>query len=374
MKLELVPEPEEQIKKWIKISDNLLLHVVSGFYYVRKKKAGKGELFKSTGLKTKGKAQTKADDMVGDWMGTKAVSRRPKTISEVCDELSEVLKKEFENGDRRKRTHDKDRTYIPIIERHFGDVLVSEVDEEFWASWVRISGKGLGRTLGDIAKYLSKVLTFAYQRKYISRKSQIINPDKPKKSGMIYENSDIEKFINHADPLLRDMIIIGAECGLRPHENRGLNWDWIEFSDECVIIRIPGEFAKTGTGRSLEASPNASQCLRKRFLTRKGPYVFPALTDAHKALSDCQFSRLWRTMLKSAEMPAGIKFHWLRHSFFTKALLDAKLPLAEVAQYGGNSPTILMKKYLQDDPARTRGVSRAVSLDLEKIRCGKGVD
>lgn len=368
MSLEVVQLPIKKKKIWERVSSNLVVHLPSGIYYVRKKQVGRDELFQSTGEKNKRAAETKALEMISDWLNGKTFKRSErKFISEICDELDLCLQKEFENNDRRIRTREHDKTYFRIIKNHFGDRIASDIDEVFWDDWVRSTGRSLNRSLSDIAKYLSKVLTFAFQRKYINRKPEIRNPDKPKKSGMVYENADIEVFLEHADPMLRDLIIIGAECGLRPHENLGLQWEWIQFDKERVIIHIPADFSKTKSPRSLEASPNAAALLRQRFEKRVGPFVFPAPRNTFKSLSKKHMGKIWHAMLKRAGYPSDLKFHWLRHSFFTKTLLDAKLPLAEVSQYGGNSPNILMKRYLQDDPRRTSSVARAINLSVKKV-------
>lgn len=351
---------------WQSIEPGLIRHNPSGIYYVRKFKDGK-RLTATTGTDKLTRARTIRDEMLAEWISGKAPDRK-KRIHQVCDELELVLEKEFANGDRRKRTFDHDKTYLPIIKKYFGNYQASEIDEKFWADWVRDTGRSLNRTLNDIAKYLSKVLTHAYQQKYINRKPSISNPDKQKKIELIYENDEIERFIDNAEPDLKDLILIGAECGLRPHENHGLKWEWISFERNRVIITIPESYSKTKKARSLEASENAAVCLRRRYLKQVGPYVFPSPKDPLKPISSSHLRKLWGRMKKNAGITAKIKFHWLRHSFFTKALLDAQEPIQKVAEYGGNSPAILMDRYLKNDPARTRSVAGAVKLNIgEKL-------
>lgn len=224
-------EPKRK-KTWERVSDTMELHVPSGIYYASKFKACKGRFRKTTGETRKGRAQTIADQMIAEWMtGKRKVSERP-LVSEVIDELDEVLEVEGEQGERRKRTCDKDGTYLPIIKQYFGDRNIDELDEQAWEDWIRTTGRKLDRTLGDIAKYLSKVLTFAFRRKYINRKPEIRNPDQKSKEVQTYDLATIKEFLKHAGDDLRDLIIIGAECGLRPHENRELRWGWITFKKE----------------------------------------------------------------------------------------------------------------------------------------------
>lgn len=360
----------------------LKLNTQSGVYYVRKYRAGKGELFKSTGETNKGRAKTKAEDMIAGWLGQRRTAARRVLVSEVIDQLERVLGEESIQKDeagrpvRRRRTVDKDGTYLPLLKTLFGDAYIDELDEDFWEDWIRTTGRKLNRQLGDIAKYLSKLLTFAYRKKYINRKPPVRNPDPKKKDVPTYEIKNIREFLDHADPELRDLIVIGAECGLRPHENREMRWEFVSFARDGVRVNIPDWFEKRKRAREIVLSPGAAGVVRRRSKGRVGPFVFPAPTDPLKPLSDVQLSRLWRRMLgrvnakrvenRKPPLEAGIKFHWLRHTFFTKALLEADKPLAMVAAYGGNSPKILFDRYMSKDSRKTKEMSRVVSLSGEE--------
>lgn len=370
----------EQEKVWVKISSNLVLHKKTGTYYVRKEKAGKTPLFKSTGETTKVKAQHVADAMCAEWLGGRLSTGKRQRVSDVCSELLQAMEQEYRNADRAWATYDHDKTYLPILSKLFGDTYVEDFDEAYWDSWVRTEGRRSGRSLFDISKYLSKVLTYAHARKYINRKPKIRNPDRPKETGPIYENEIIETFIKHSDPTLRDLIIIGAECGLRPHENRELRWDMVEIDKDAVTLSLPSWFTKTRKARELRVSPHSEAILRARLLSRDkaSPYVFPAPSDPLKPLSKKVLSTRWRKMLKAAKEAAkleghelktdGLRFHWMRHSFYTKALLEAKLPVQEVSEYGGTSISTLQKRYLRSNAIRTKSVSLAVKLNLDPVK------
>src|SRR5205085_983523 len=184
MNAEILELPIKKKKIWQRVGSNLVLHTVSGVYYVRKKRQGKGELFKSTGLMTKKAAQTMADEMVSEWIGGKLKLTRSKNVTEVCDEVEVVLRKKHENKDRARSTfYEHDLIYLPILKKYFGSLGIDEIDEKSWDDWVRTTGKSLSRNLNDIAKYLSIILTYAHRSKYINRKPMIYSPDKKKKSG-----------------------------------------------------------------------------------------------------------------------------------------------------------------------------------------------
>jgi integrase len=180
----------------------------------------------------------------------------------------------------------------------------------------------------------------------------------------VYEESDIMRFIEAAEPMLADLIVVAAETGMRPHETRELRWIWICLTGDRAIITLPAEFTKTAKERQIEASENVTVVLRRR--KNKTQFVFPLPSDPLKPISDVFLSRMWRKMLINAAMPEGLKFHWLRHTFFTKALIESKLPLAMVADYGGNSPTILFDRYLKTDANKTRVCAGVVRLNLTK--------
>lgn len=345
----------------------LLLNRETGYYYVRKYKAGRGELFESTKEKTLGLARTARDEMIARFEGKERITklRRAKVVA-LCALALNQCRHDFKNGDRRKRTVEHDRTYFPIIRDLFGDYYGDEIDEQFWDDWVRSKGKKLGRTLGDIAKYLSMALRIGHERKLIGRKPKIKNPDKAAGAERIYTDREIQVMLRHAEPMLKDLMAVGITTGMRPHENRELRWDWLTFRrDGVVIVTLPETFTKIGRARSFQASPDAAEVFHRLRKGAKGDHVFPSPRRPSAAVSDVFLSRMWRRMLVLARKD-GFKgeayFHWLRHSYYTKALLDARVDVQVVSEYGGTSIATLQKRYLKGDPRRTAAASTAVKL------------
>lgn len=365
LRLERVAEPA-----WKKISHNLVRHLPSGIYYARKYKAGKGRLFKTTGETRKGPAQTIADVMVAEWIGGKRLTGRRYRVEDLCD----LLLEELETVERRKRTRDRDREMLRaeskgrsagVLRREFGGWWVDEIDERTWWDWTRGRGVKTGRRLGDIGKYLSKLLTFAFERQIIPRKPKIRNPDPPRTEKPTYTIAQIVGFVEKADPELRDLIVIAAESGVRPHEVSELRWEWVAISRQAVVLAFPETFTKTKKARAIRLSAAAAAVVRRRWKAKgKGPYVFPAPKDPFKPLSDVMRSRLWRRMLARSGLDEGPRFHWLRHTWFTQALLTAGLPLPGVAAYGGNSPRLAFG-YMAKDAASTADMASAVTLGLD---------
>lgn len=349
----------------------LLLNKETGYYYVRKFKASRGELFESTKEKTLGKARKARDEMIAEFEGRGRVRARSGRVTiTTCSALTLLwCRDEFKAGERRKRTLEHDRSMLPLIRDHFGESFADEIDEAFWANWVRKKGRKLNRTLGDIAKYLSLTLRIAHEQKLIGRKPTITNPDPQNETVRIYTDDELRLFVKHAEPDLKELMMIAITTGMRPHENREVRWDMLTLGKRTVIIALPAWFTKINKGRQFEASPAAAVIYRKRHAKRNGPYVFPAPKDSKVPLSKKTLSRMWFRMLKlaRAEGFAGLaKFHWLRHTFATKALLDAELPVQIVSEYQGTSIVTLQRRYLKGDPKRTHAASTAVTLKLDE--------
>lgn len=373
----------------------LRLNTETGYYYVRRYKAGLGELFVSTGEKSKDRARTRADELMADWIGGRRIAKRVR-VEEFRHELFEHLKKLHERKDdhgrplRRLRTHQKDKTYLldkrwhgknirATIPLHFGEMFVDQIDEAFWEDWIDTRGRELGRKLGDIAKYLSLMLDYAFKRKLIVRKPEIRDPDKHVKKALIYEDRDLVTFIKAAESDLQDLLIIAGENPIRPHEVRELEKSFCHATrPDAVVVKLPPWFTKTETGREFQLSPQASHIVAVRCMLGDSKYLFPAPKNPKKPLSDVQLSRMWRRMLAKVNVDrekqglppfpigrnGGIKFHWTRHSAYSKLLLDAREAPAAVSEFGGTSIATLQKNYLRSNAVRTRTVGQALRLKL----------
>jgi integrase len=361
----------------------LLLNLDSGIYYVRKTKAGKGELFASTGETKKGRAKAKMEIMIAEWLGVRgSVSLRRPRFSAVCEELLSAMKQELENGDRAVDTHGKDRTYIPLVSKLFGDCMVDELDEVFWEDWVRTTGKKMDRTLFDIAKYLSKVLTYAWRRGYINRKPRIVNPDSQEKTAKVPTSDQIAAVLAQCDLPLLCQTYLGGENGMRTHEVRGLRWDQHvifaedEAGKEITVIRFGVDKAgkRKGQGREFQVSQNASQLLRRLYARRnpESPYVFPMPTNPLRPQTKVHQNRKWRRAVKAAGIRGSLWFYWLRHYFYTTTLLELGLPIQQVSEFGGTSIRTLQKRYLHSNAKRTRAVGAAIDFGTWEKSVKKG--
>ena len=345
----------------------LKLHSASGVYYVRKFKAGKGQLFKTTGETTKGRARIVADEMIAEWLqGKRPTTGRRMRIKEICSVLEEFLKSEAEHGDRRVITSKKDPRMLRVIATLFGDLFADDLDEDWWANWVTFEGRKLGIQLFDHAKYLSKVLTFAHRRKYISRKPQIKNPDAGRKAEPpTMGDAEIAALVDYAvkakDVALELKAALGYENGFRPGEIEGLRFDMVTFDGMSAIVDLPRWFVKANA-RIIKVSDRAAKLLRRMEALKTSPYVFPSPLDPSKPMSRKTHAKRWRIACKAAKVPPGRVVKSMRRGFYNRTLLELGLTVQSVALFGGTSIKTLQDKYLNRAPELTESVGQAIQI------------
>jgi integrase len=385
-----------KVKEWESVPgcEYLVRRLPAGVYYVRKKKAGKGRLFESLGTTSKVNAKRIADERIAEWLGGKrqALGKRPR-VEAVVPQCLEQLERQASTKDkqgfplRAKRTADKDRTYLaprkrparpPLMTELFGEFFMDELDEQAWDAWLKRTGYRLGRDLGEIAKYLSILADYAFREKLIGRKPRFANPETHETKARVYEDADLISYHEHAEPMLQDMLEFVSEVPIRPHEIRELRWEFVRFDrDHTAEIHLPAWFPKNRKARAFRAGPNGSAMLWRRYRERLlgSEFVFPAPKDPKKPISDVMISRLWRRMIARLNearekenlppVPAG-KFHWTRHSAYTKVILDAQENIAKVSEVGGTAITTLQKNYLKSDPRRTASVGQAIKIAFNR--------
>ena len=137
-----------------------------------------------------------------------------------------------------------------------------------------------------------------------------------------------------------------------------------------VIIKLEGWLVKNEESvREIQVSPNAADVLirRDRQKARGARYVFPAPKDPGKPLSRKHLNRMWHRMLKCAGLASsGFEFHWLRHTLYTRLLIEKGVPVAAVSAVGGTSMRTLSKHYLEGTASRTAIVGQSISHRFEE--------
>lgn len=355
----ILPFKKQRKKKHVYLpvrgSPHLKRDAASGIYYLRWR-----GFTKSTGERRKGKADAIADRMMEDILQGKGVKKDRYLVTELSPLLLRELQAEYKAGERREATIKNDPHYLRELDRRFPKTFVDEIDEDFWKDYSRTHRN---ERLFETSKYLSKLLTFAYQQRLIPRKPTIRNPDPKTSAGREITDSELRKILKHADPLLRTFIVLAYENGLRTGEIRCMKWEWLAFKSDRAILDLPEAFVKANA-RTIELSQGARKLLSQRRTGTESSYVFPARRMPHRPISKSAISKVWKKTLRAAKVKPA-RFYDLRHTFYTKALLTHDLPIQHVSQFGGTSIATLERVYLHQSPNRTRIVSNTMKIPGE---------
>lgn len=125
-----------------------------------------------------------------------------------------------------------------------------------------------------------------------------------KKKGKV---ENVKAKIQAASPLLKPMVILAIDSGLRRGEILKLRWKDIDFQNEC--IHIVGTHTKTEQSRLVPLSARAKDVLLKLRVESAGDQPFPV----------AETKTSFKTVARLAGLP-DLRFHDLRRTFVTRQL------------------------------------------------------
>jgi len=356
-------------KRFLKIEGHIWIDVKTGTYFVRKtfKKEHLNELNRSTGQKTLGKARTRASVMIAEHLssGGQTIGRGSKRMFEVIEEILRV-----EMPRKRPATQDQYKRFLAEIKDEWGRAYLNSISLTEFQDWlVEFKARKLNRsTFMDYAKYMNKIFSFAYQRKYVTHRIVFPNPDEAAEEGRVYTRVEITAVYEHMSEDLRDQFTLSLECFMRLREVLKLTWDRVDLVTGAITLRKQDvkTGSKTGKGRTFIASPHALARLQARYAARTSDvWVFPSPTEKGPVN---QNKKTWATAKKRAGIKGVAKWHALRHTALTWALLDQKANPLLVSEYAGVSLATIQKVYLHSTAEKTAEVSTAVTIAPKGVR------
>lgn len=355
--------------KFKKVSDGLVLNTESGVYYVRKtfRRLKIPDLFMTTGQETLGKAKSIAANLTAEHLkkwhaqDPSMVQRKSLTLAQVIDD---VLK--FEKPKKRPTTQDQYDRYLGILKKELGMYPVNKVTNEVFMSWLSEYRKTSTRkTFMDYQKYLNKTMNYAYRKRLVTHLTKIENPDTEHEARWrVFSPAEISTLWEHMNVDLRDQFALSYECMMRLREMLYLTWDRVDL--ESGIITLRAEDVKTGSktkkGRRFQASPTAIARLRMRKErdTTGSKYVFPNPIDPSRPQQ--QNKTAWTNAKENAGIEGSARWHDLRHTALSRALLESKVQPVLVSQYAGVSMRTIERVYLHGDASKTAAVSEIVRI------------
>ena len=366
--------------KMEKVSDGLFLNKENGIYYVRKtfRKDRIPDLFKSTGCKTKGKAKSKSQAIIDQhrerYLSGDFDKRNGKRTSEVIDEILKI-----EKPKKRKRTQRKYDDMFGELGKAWGHWDINRINLVAWSDWLeRFKERKKNRkSFDDYVKFMNILMRYAYSQRYTSHLTTFPCVDEKKESvGRVFTEKEIALLWEHMNEETRDQFTLSFECFMRLREVLLLSWDRVNLKTGVITLRAQDvkTGSRTGRGRSLEISEHALKRLKERRKHIDSPHVFPSPTDPSKPVFDNKTA--WQATKRRAQeaenkkaekenrKPITIEGRWhdLRHTALTKALLEQRLDPILVSEYAGVSLRTIQRVYLHATHEKTRSVAGSIKV------------
>lgn len=375
-KLEVVKGEPKEKPSYVKVAGHLFLNTKTGVYYVRKtfRRYRIPDLFQST-LQTKlSKAKAKADQMIADHMnhylggsGNLLEKRKGMAISKVIDEIQDTV-----TPLKRKGTQENHKLYLGELKKEWGSWDISRISLPAWNNWLNEFRRRKNRkTFSDYVKHMNLVLRYAYKQRYVTHLVTLPNPDPVGEgAGRVFKRDEIERLWDAMNEETRDQFVLSFECFMRLREALYLEWARVDLSTGVITLRAQDvkTGSKTGKGRAFRMSDHAlKRLVARRKRIKDSRYVFPSPENKEKPIHSNK--KAWLTAKRKAGIKGRARWHDLRHTAITWALLDSKVDPVLVSEYAGVSLRTIQRVYLHSTHEKTAQVSGAV-----KIFAPKGVD
>jgi integrase len=366
-KLSLVGAPQ---KRFVRVSDDLWLNNQSGYYYVRKtfKRLRIPPLFETTKETTLGKAKSKAAQLVTEHMnkylggqGPDLLARRTgKPAGEIIDEILATV-----TPTKRTGTQANHKIYLGELKHEWGQWDITRITLPAWQTWLTdFRKRKKRRTFGDYQKHMNLLLRYAYRQRYVTHLLTLPSPDPIRsETGTVLTKKEIKALWKVMNEETRDQFVLCFECFMRLREALYLTWDRIDLKTGVVTLRAQDvkTGSKTGKGRSFRLSASALTRMRARRKRIKGsPFVFPSPDNPQRPVH--QNKTAWRFAKKEAKITRRIRWHDLRHTALSTALLDSKVDPVLVSEYAGVSVRTIQQVYLHSTHEKTAKVAGSVRI------------
>lgn len=360
---------EKRVKnKFSKVERHILLHEASGIYYVRRTfcKQGLPELFVTTHERTLKRARHVADELILKHIQRAKESEERKNV-EVRRSLATVIDEVLLTVTPLKRvgTQKQHKLILRELRRELGEVLIDDLTLLGWSKWLKeFRTRKTRTTFFDYQKHMNLVLRYAYKQRYTLHLTVLPNPDGMKaNTGRVYSKDEITGLWNAMSEDLRDQFVLSYECYMRLREVLHLSWDRVDLSSGFITLRASDvkTGSKTGRGRVFKASALAIERLRVRHADRNdSPYVFPAPQSLKFPAN--QNKTAWQQAKKKAGIKGRARWHDLRHTGLSHALLDAKVNIVLLSEYAGVSVRTLQRVYLHSTAEKTAEIAGQISI------------
>lgn len=322
--------------------------------WVKFSRVGRGRLEESLKTTVLGEARELRDKRIAEFLGEKP--RKSSKVFLVEDKYPEFVelhkiksKGTYEGIESMWRVH---------LGPYFGGMILDEVNETEWLKYVASKREaGSDIKFFNHRKYLSMFLHWLHRDGLIQRLPRLPDVDPEIAEGKVYSDEQIQALLDNADFDLKLQIQCAVTMGMRVGEILSLEWWQVDF--EKKTIYLPAEKTKIRKERSFGISPICLDLLKDLKSRSIGTAVFASPTDPNKTRVKGGNKRSWASCKRKAGISKEYRFHWLRHTFLTRAFKQAVNP-ALICHYAGLSLDEAQKTYLHFSVEDTRAVASLV--------------
>jgi integrase len=171
---------------------------------------------------------------------------------------------------------------------------------------------------------------------------------KPNVRRVLIDEDEAERLVSGAEELLRPIILVAYDTGMRRGEVLKLRWDQVDLREGC--LRLAAEDTKTDRPRNVFLTARTLEALRALPRHVRSGFVFvnPATGRPWNNIR-----RMWKRACKAAGLPAGVWFHDARRSFCTNAR-RRQVPESVVMRMSGHRTRSVFDRYniVEDEDVR----------------------
>jgi integrase len=350
-------------------------HPESGIYYFRRFTKETGELTISLRTRDLADAKRKRDEIIG---GANRARRRAKA--------GKTALERFDAWVARKRSANKSTGTITSIlssrnffEKYLAEMMPSDITAEWWEEVfipetkflrfkpIKVPGGGYGRQekkrtkprkVYNDRKWMVSFLEQCLEDRLITKVPKLVNPDPPVDPGKVYTDEEVQLLLNMAQTEdLHLAILMAVTMGMRRGEIFGLRSNRVD--SKAGMIRLKAEDTKIRKPRAFAIAPSCKEAILAR--ARTGEWVFPGKSGPSSPVHKDGYMSAWKTLKKITGVEG--RFHFLRHTFLTKAFRAPGSNAALICHYAGLSLEVAQKVYLHFNDDDSKQVAGLVSYE-----------
>jgi len=174
----------------------------------------------------------------------------------------------------------------------------------------------------------------------------------PQKQPLFFTELQFDLLLSVIDSkVIRDIVILAVQTGMRQSEILNLKWNQVNFKDRFIILDNQSNVTKSKKVRTIPLSIKALQILTERQLTERTEFVF---TINDRPINQNFLSHKFHKYVLKANINPKLNFHSLRHTF-ASWLVQKGVSIYEVQKLLGHSSVSVTQIYAHLQPDNLRG-------------------